>query len=87
MSHQLINFNIPTCLKGSLDKIAKAKCLRRTAIINQLLEAYCRTELQHIATSHLSNRQRPANINLEDDGMPLTPLMADHDRFDGGWSL
>lgn len=34
MSHQLINFNIPTGLKDTLDEIAKAKRLSRTAIIN-----------------------------------------------------
>ena len=32
MTHQLINFNIPTSLKDSLDEIAKTKRLSRTAI-------------------------------------------------------
>ena len=49
MSHQLINFNIPTGLKDALDEIAKAKRLSRTAIINQLLEGYCRSALQEPA--------------------------------------
>lgn len=87
MSHQLINFNIPTGLKDSLDEIAKAKCLSRTAIINQLLETYCRTELQHVAAIYPSNRQHPSNMDLEDDSTPIMPIMVDHHQFDGGWSL
>ncbi|WP_143524392.1 ribbon-helix-helix domain-containing protein [Phaeovulum vinaykumarii] len=82
MTHQLINFNIPTSLKDSLDEIAKAKRLSRTAIINQLLETYCRTELERIASEPLPRRQHPAN-----DDMPLVPFMVSYDRFDGGWSL
>jgi hypothetical protein len=85
MTHQLINFNIPTSLKDSLDEIAKAKCLSRTAIINQLLETYCRTELERIASEPLPRRQHPANDN---DDMPLVPFIVSNDRFfDGGWSL
>lgn len=84
MTYQLINFNIPTSLKDSLDKIAKAKRLSRTAIINQLLETYCRTELEHIASEPLRRRQHPAN---GDDDMPLVPFMVSYDRFDEGWSL
>ena len=83
MSHQLINFNIPTSLKDTLDEIAKSKCLSRTAIINQLLEAYCRTALQDMASVR-SARSRPLE---EDEGPPLVPIL-DHDpRMDGGWSL
>ena len=83
MTHQLINFNIPTSLKDSLDEIAKGKRLSRTAIINQLLEAYCRTELERIASEPLPRRQHPAN-----DDMPLVPIMVSNDRFfDEGWLL
>lgn len=57
MSHQLINFNIPTGLKDTLDEIAKAKRLSRTAIINQLLEGYCRSALQEPAIQPKANRQ------------------------------
>lgn len=85
MTHQLINFNIPMSLKDSLDEIAKAKRLSRTAIINQLLETYCRTELERIESEPLPRRQHPANGN---DDMPLVPFLVSHDRFfDGGWSL
>lgn len=71
MTHQLINFNIPTSLKDSLDEIAKAKRLSRTAIINQLLETYCRTELERIASEPLPRRQQ-----LVDDDMPLVPFLS-----------
>ena len=83
MSHQLINFNIPTGLKDALDEIAKAKRLSRTAIINQLLEGYCRSALQEPAIQPKANRQTVKQD--EDDGMPLPPVLIHHDRFDGGW--
>jgi predicted transcriptional regulator len=88
MSYQLVNFNIPTGLKDSLDHIAKAKRLSRTAIINQLLETYCRAELQQIASQPLPLRKKASNSRADhDDGMPLVPFLVSHDRFDGGWSL
>lgn len=83
MSHQLINFNIPTGLKDALDEIAKAKRLSRTAIINQLLETYCRTVLQEMAIRPLSKRHQAKQD--EDDGMPLVPYLVHQDSFDGGW--
>jgi len=86
MSYQLINFNISTNLKDSLDEIIKSKRISRTAIINQLLEAYCRAELHY---SLVSKHQTGSNSKQDDDDreMPLTPLMTSYDRFDGGWSL
>ncbi|ETD85073.1 ribbon-helix-helix domain-containing protein [Rhodobacter capsulatus] len=85
MSHQLINFNIPTGLKDTLDEIARAKRLSRTAIINQLLESYCRSALQDMASRPAS--KRPQAKQDEEDGMPLVPFLIDHRQFDGGWSL
>lgn len=83
MSHQLINFNIPTDLKDCLDDIARAKRLSRTAIINQLLEGYCRK-----AQSEMASRQNPYKLNREEpDDLPLVPFLMDHEHFDGGWSL
>jgi hypothetical protein len=75
-------FNIPTGLKD-LDEIAKAKRLSRTAIINQLLETYCRTALQEMAIRPSSYRHQAKQD--DDDGMPLVPYLVHQDRFDGGW--
>ena len=85
MSHQLINFYIPTGLKDQLDEIAKAKRLSRTAIINQLLENYCRNVLQEIALQSKPNQSTINHFNDDDDGMPLTPLFVEQDHFDEDW--
>ena len=89
MSHQLINFNIPTSLKDCLDEIIKAKRISRTAIINQLLEGYCRTELEHIERPQyaIARSHSHAKRQEDDDGLPLTPSFRDHEPFEGGWSL
>jgi predicted transcriptional regulator len=87
MTHQLVNFNIPTNLKTSLDKIAKSKCLSRTAIINQLLETYCRTELQLVASTQTQNNQQSFNNDEDDQGMPLVPFRFDQDNFQEGWAI
>jgi hypothetical protein len=88
MSHQLINFNIPTSLKDCLDEITKAKRISRTAIINQLLEGYCRAELEHIERPQYAiTRSHSHAKHQEDDGLPLTPSFRDHEPFEGGWSL
>ena len=85
MSHQLINFYIPTGLKDQLDEIAKAKRLSRTAIINQLLDNYCRNVLEEIASQSKANKSTNNRFNDYDDGMPLTPLFDEQDRFDENW--
>ena len=85
MSHQLINFYIPTGLKDQLDEIAKAKRLSRTAIINQLLDNYCRNVLQEIAWQSKNNNSTNSRSNDDDDGMPLTTLFDEQDRFNEHW--
>ena len=85
MSHQLINFNIPTGLKETLDQIARAKRLSRTAIINQLLESYCRSALNEMASKPYPKKTQ-SNLE-EEDGLPLVPILIDHRHLDGGWSL
>jgi hypothetical protein len=85
MSHQLINFNIPTSLKVSLDQIAKEKRLSRTAIINQLLESYCRTEMALAAHLKESKASLPFYRRMDDNDLALTPHLVDHENFDGGW--
>jgi predicted transcriptional regulator len=83
MSHQLINFNIPTDLKDCLDDIARAKRLSRTAIINQLLEGYCRK-----AQLEMKSRKHADKVIREEaDDLPLIPVLVDHEYFHGGWSL
>lgn len=46
MDYTLTNFNIPNHLKDDLDVLAKFKRVSKTAIINTLLEEYCRRELR-----------------------------------------
>jgi len=48
MEYQLMNFNIPTYLKRSLDLIATYKHISRTSILNRLLDLYCRQELKNL---------------------------------------
>ena len=86
MSHQFINFYIPTGLKDQIDEIAKAKRLSRTAIINQLLENYCRNALQEVALQSKTRQSKIDHYNEDDDdGMTLTPLFDEQGHFNENW--
>lgn len=45
MTYKLMNFNIPIHLKEQLDFIAGHKHISRTAILNLLVDKYCRQEM------------------------------------------
>lgn len=85
MSHKLINFHIPTGLKASLDAISKAKRLSRTAIINQLLENYCRTETALMEAPRGPKVSDGFLNRLDDNNLALTPRLVNRENFDGGW--
>lgn len=48
MNTTLMNFHIPKHLKSTLDKLSSYKRVSRTAILNNLLEQYCRKEIMLI---------------------------------------
>ena len=48
MNTTLMNFHIPRHLKITLDKLSSYKRVSRTAILNNLLEQYCRKEIRLI---------------------------------------
>lgn len=48
MNTTLMNFHIPRHLKSTLDKLSSYKRVSRTAILNNLLEQYCRKEIRLI---------------------------------------
>lgn len=49
-THTLINFNIPLHLKTHFDQLVDFKRVSRTSVLNNLIENYCRNEIDHLET-------------------------------------
>jgi metal-responsive CopG/Arc/MetJ family transcriptional regulator len=91
MDHQLTNFNIPITLRMRLDEIAKSKGLSRTAILNQLIETYCRQERQLMDQDEKFDVQRRQHDRTQDERSssyydpPMIP--SPYDDYAKSWSL
>ena len=68
----LINFNVPTKLKGEFDRVCKGRNLARTSVLISLIEGF--VEEDAVRSS------RPEPVVNEDD-LPLRIFWTEWDRF------
>ena len=84
MSYTLINFNIPNYLKKNLDQLVHFKRVSRTAILNTMIEEFCRKEFSLIKEDgrlnalikdiEQKNYTAADNQNYEQSGSNYAPL-------------
>lgn len=70
--YQLVNFNMPTRVKKMFDLLVKSKRANRTAVINQLIEQYCRQELMQLKLDVIENADYARGISRFGDDYAMT---------------